>query len=125
MPSRLQRDLDQERGTPLPIGSMPVFRTGVRTGFTLVELLVVIAIIAILAALLLPALSRAKAKARDAACKNNLRQLELAVSLHVMDQGYYPTYNVDPIVDLENRFWHEALRPYTRDRKSTRLNSSH
>lgn len=54
-------------------------------GFTLIELLVVIAIIAILAALLLPALSRAKRKARDAACLSNLKQMSLAENLYLVD----------------------------------------
>jgi prepilin-type N-terminal cleavage/methylation domain-containing protein/prepilin-type processing-associated H-X9-DG protein len=65
------------------------FRRESWRGFTLIELLVVIAIIAILAALLLPALSRAKTRAKQTACTSNLRQLGLAVTMYADDAGQH------------------------------------
>lgn len=75
-------------------------------GFTLIELLVVIAIIAILAALLLPALSRAKRKAKDAGCLSNLKQLGLAEFLYITDyNGNMFPYGAGGVL------WLDVLRP--------------
>ncbi|MHC5538194.1 DUF1559 family PulG-like putative transporter [Singulisphaera rosea] len=65
-------------------------RTRACRGFTLIELLVVIAIIAVLIALLLPAVQAAREAARRAQCRNNLKQMGLAIANYESAQGAYP-----------------------------------
>jgi prepilin-type N-terminal cleavage/methylation domain-containing protein/prepilin-type processing-associated H-X9-DG protein len=73
------------------IGCIELFYNKKKKGFTLIELLVVIAIISILAAMLLPALSQARSKARGSVCMNNLKQLSLAFLMYVQENsGYFP-----------------------------------
>jgi len=80
------------------------------SGFTLVELLVVVAIIAVLAALLLPALSRAKAAAQATRCRSNLRQQGLALTFYVSDHRVYPPLNGhDPALGGDITKWHDFL----------------
>lgn len=61
-----------------------------RSGFTLVELLVVITIIGILVSLLLPAVQSAREQAREVQCKNHVKQLALACQTHLSTYGYFP-----------------------------------
>ncbi|MBS1368340.1 MAG: DUF1559 domain-containing protein [Lentisphaeria bacterium] len=87
-----------------------------RTCFTLIELLVVIAIIAILAAMLLPALTRAREKARNSDCMNKFRQLGLASAMYIDDNGsWIPPCTYTDSGDNIKGFYPGALNRYTRN----------
>lgn len=89
-----------------------------RPGFSLVELMVVIAIIALLLAILLPALNRARRAARATACLANLQQLNAAyhMYLNVNHNQSFPFMQ-----DITSLSWFELLQPYDKSIKDTLL----
>jgi len=95
------------------------------TGFTLVELLVVIGIITVLISLLLPALGRARQSAQSIACQSNLRQIGLGLTMYTSaNRGYLPPSNFVNNPDMGNStLWHLALRSFLSGRGDGTLNN--
>jgi prepilin-type N-terminal cleavage/methylation domain-containing protein/prepilin-type processing-associated H-X9-DG protein len=94
-------------------------RRGRKSGFTLIELLVVIAIIAILAAILFPVFAQARAKARQAACMSNEKQIALAIIMYTQDyDSTLPAYQYNYSymgTGGPQAQWNNCIQPYLKN----------
>ena len=85
-------------------------------GFTLVELLIVVAIFAVLVGLLVPALGAARASSQRITCLNNLHEIGLCTQIYVnAHDAYPPAYTSDPppnVSDGSTAHWTDYLKPY-------------
>lgn len=84
-----------------------------RRGFTLIELLVVIAIIAILAAILFPVFAQARAKARQASCTSNMKQIGLAVLMYTNDYDEMLPWGASN-AGTPTTTWYDLVEPYVK-----------
>ncbi len=119
-----------ENGAVGGLGNKQGGDVAVRKGFTLIELLVVIAIIAILAAILFPVFSKAREKARQAACASNVKQIMLAIQMYAQDYDEMLPFAWDYAGYVNTGiylYWWVVLQPYVKNEQifvcpSTRLN---
>ncbi len=88
-----------------------------KRGFTLIEILVVVAIISLLAAIMFPAFGRVRASGRRTTCASNLKQIGMALNLYAQDNRFYPTLDFDAYTNEICGAWADKVFPYVKSEK--------